>query len=41
MEFLFGSKNNATMADLVQTIMEKMTIYLQDLETNGLFSHVW
>ena len=29
------------MADTVQQIMERMTVPLQDMESNGIFSHVW
>ena len=29
------------MADNVQQIMERMTVPLQDMESNGIFSHVW
>ena len=29
------------MADAVQRIMERMTAPLQEMEANGIFSHVW
>lgn len=37
----FIHPDSRTMADAVQRVMERMTVPLQEMEANGIFSHVW